>query len=352
MKAVLALDQGTTGSTALVIGENGAVLGRGYRELPQHFPSPGWVEHDPDDILRVTLEAAREALARARVTPACIGITNQRETTIVWNRETGEPIHNAIVWQCRRTAEECDRMREEGLAAMFQERTGLVLDAYFSGTKVRWLLDKVPGARELAERGSLAFGTVDAWLIWKLTGGRVHATDVSNAILDGTDCVMLSGESAMGAFPVESVARVSSERPAGSQARVADPAGTRTFRWLLQRSTDPNGNVTSAQYDLFGRVSALIKPGDSSSTPTINQSSPFIGASGPLHEGAKLRDQTSSSRPERRRNANGHRVMRKRHRYLASPAASPFSGRTQILRKRTAEPCCCKRIGPVVSRES
>ena len=181
---VLALDQGTTGSTALVVDPEGRVLARGYAELPQYFPRPGWVEHDPEEIWSTVERAARAALAEARVAAseiAAIGITNQRETTVVWERATGAPIHRAIVWQCRRTAPMCDRLRADGLETLVRARTGLVLDAYFSGTKIRWLLDEVPGARARAERGALAFGTVDAWLLWKLTGGRVHATDATNA---------------------------------------------------------------------------------------------------------------------------------------------------------------------------
>ncbi len=181
---VLALDQGTTGSTALVVDLTGAVRARGYAELPQHYPRPGWVEHDPDDIWGTVGAAARQALHAAGVGPhevAAVGITNQRETTIVWDRATSAPIHRAIVWQCRRTAAQCDRLRADGHEPMVRERTGLVLDAYFSGTKIAWLLDHVPDARRRAARGQLAFGTVDTWLLWKLTGGRVHATDVSNA---------------------------------------------------------------------------------------------------------------------------------------------------------------------------
>ncbi|MEK6529801.1 MAG: glycerol kinase GlpK [candidate division NC10 bacterium] len=183
-RQVLALDQGTTGSTALVVGPEGEVRGRGYALLPQHFPRPGWVEHDPEEIWKTTEHAARQALAAARVGAsevAAIGIANQRETTILWDRKTGHPIHRAIVWQCRRTAGLCDRLRSDGFEPLFRRKTGLVLDAYFSGTKIRWLLDEVPGARERAEDGGLAFGTVDSWLLWKLTGGRRHATDPSNA---------------------------------------------------------------------------------------------------------------------------------------------------------------------------
>jgi len=181
---ILALDQGTSGTTALVVDGEGRVIARGYAELPQYYPQPGWVEHDPDEIWSTVEQAATEALAQARVRAAdvaAIGITNQRETTIVWDRRTGVPIHRAIVWQCRRTAPFCERLRADGLEACVRERTGLVLDAYFSGTKIRWLLDEVVGARKRAEAGELAFGTVDTWLLWKLTGGGAHATDVTNA---------------------------------------------------------------------------------------------------------------------------------------------------------------------------
>jgi len=183
-RCILALDQGTTGSTALVVDAEGAVRGRGYRELPQYFPQPGWVEHDPEEIWRTQLGAAEAALAAARIAPrevAAIGITNQRETTLLWERATGRPVHRAIVWQCRRSAPLCERMRADGLEPLVRARTGLVCDAYFSGTKIAWLLDADPALRPRAARGELAFGTVDAWLLWKLTGGRVHATDPSNA---------------------------------------------------------------------------------------------------------------------------------------------------------------------------
>jgi glycerol kinase len=181
---ILALDQGTTSSRAILFDEQGKPAAIAQQEFTQIYPQPGWVEHDPAEIWSSQLNAAKSVLQDKSVNPdqiAAIGITNQRETTIIWDRETGEPIYNAIVWQCRRTAEDCDRLRTEGLAQMFQDRTGLVLDAYFSGTKVKWLLDNVEGARALAAKGRLAFGTVDSWLIWKLTGGRVHATDPSNA---------------------------------------------------------------------------------------------------------------------------------------------------------------------------
>ncbi len=181
---VLALDQGTSGSTALVVDPEGRVLARGYAELPQYYPQPAWVEHDPEEIWATTGQAAQAALKAAGVTGAevaAVGITNQRETTLLWERRSGAPVHRAIVWQCRRTAPMCERLRAEGHESRVRERTGLVLDAYFSGTKIRWLLDHVADARRRAERGELAFGTVDSWLLWKLTGGRVHATDVTNA---------------------------------------------------------------------------------------------------------------------------------------------------------------------------
>ncbi len=184
MRPVVAIDQGTTGTTVLVLDEEAKVLGRGYREFTQYFPRPGWVEHDPEEIWRVTHEVIEQALAAARVQPAAvaaIGITNQRETTVLWDRTTGRPVHNAIVWQDRRTKAMCDRLSADGLGDVVREKTGLVLDPYFSGTKVAWLLDNVDGLRARAERGELAFGTIDSWLLHKLTGGRLHATDVTNA---------------------------------------------------------------------------------------------------------------------------------------------------------------------------
>jgi glycerol kinase len=181
---VLALDQGTTSSRAIVFDESGAIRAVAQKEFAQIFPHPGWVEHDPNEIWATQIAVATEALARAGLKSsdvAAIGITNQRETTIVWDRRTGEPVYNAIVWQDRRTAPLCDALKAAGHEALIAAKTGLVLDAYFSGTKVQWILDNVRGARRRAEAGELAFGTVDTWLIWKLTGGAVHATDVTNA---------------------------------------------------------------------------------------------------------------------------------------------------------------------------
>ncbi len=184
MSYLLALDQGTTSSRAIVFDERGATVSVAQKEFTQIYPQPGWVEHSPDEIWSTQLSVTVEALAQAHLKPsqiAAIGITNQRETAVVWDRATGQPIHNAIVWQDRRTAGFCDQLRRGGLEAEIQQRTGLMLDPYFSGTKVRWLLDNVPGARARAAAGSLAFGTIDTWLIWNLTGGHVHATDPSNA---------------------------------------------------------------------------------------------------------------------------------------------------------------------------
>ena len=184
MKYVLALDQGTTSSRALLFDNEGSIRALAQQEFEQIFPHPGWVEHYPDQIVSSQVTVAIQALSKANVSASdivAIGITNQRETAIVWNRETGEPVHNAIVWQDRRTADFCEKLRKDGYASLIQQRTGLLIDAYFSASKIVWILDNVPGARALAEAGKLAFGTVDTWLIWKLTKSNVHATDVTNA---------------------------------------------------------------------------------------------------------------------------------------------------------------------------
>ena len=181
---ILALDQGTTSSRAIVFDHHGSIRAVAQQEFLQIYPQSGWVEHDPEEIWQSQLATAREALVKAGLKAAdvaAIGITNQRETTVIWDRKTGAPIHNAIVWQDRRTAKFCDELKQVGHAALIQRKTGLVIDAYFSGSKVRWLLDHVPGARARAEKGELAFGTIDTWLLWKLTGGRLHVTDPSNA---------------------------------------------------------------------------------------------------------------------------------------------------------------------------
>ena len=183
-KYVMALDAGTTSNRCILFNEKGEMCSVAQKEFTQFFPKPGWVEHDAEEIWSTQLEVAQEAMKNLGVTAAdiaAIGITNQRETTVVWDKNTGEPIHHAIVWQCRRTSEYCDSLKEKGLVDKIRSKTGLVIDAYFSGTKVRWLLENVPGAREKAEKGELLFGTVETWLIWKLTKGKVHVTDYSNA---------------------------------------------------------------------------------------------------------------------------------------------------------------------------
>ncbi|MBL9191863.1 MAG: glycerol kinase GlpK [Opitutaceae bacterium] len=184
MSAVLALDQGTTSSRALVFSRDGTPLGVAQQEFAQHFPQPGWVEHDPADLWETTRRVATAAVAEANLAAAdlvAVGLTNQRETTLLWDRKTGQPLAPAIVWQDRRTAAMCRLLQRRGLEPLFRRKTGLILDPYFSGTKLAWLLDHVPGARRRAQRGELAFGTVDTWLLWQLTGGKVHATDVTNA---------------------------------------------------------------------------------------------------------------------------------------------------------------------------
>lgn len=189
MSFILALDQGTTSSRALVLAADGSVVAVAQKEFTQFFPQPGWVEHDPEEIWSSQLAVAKQALRKAKLDAsqiAAIGITNQRETTLLWNRRTGEPLHRAIVWQDRRTADVCDRLKKGKWASVIPAKTGLVIDAYFSGTKLQWLLDHVPGARDMASAGDVAFGTVDSWLMWKLTGGTagkgaVHKTDLTNA---------------------------------------------------------------------------------------------------------------------------------------------------------------------------
>lgn len=183
-KYIMALDAGTTSSRCILFDENGVMKSVAQKEFNQYFPQPGWVEHDADEIWSTQLGVAVEAMTKIGASSAdiaAIGITNQRETTIVWDKHTGEPVCPAIVWQCRRTSDYCDQLKEKGLTDLFREKTGLVIDAYFSGTKIKWILEHVPGARERAENGDLLFGTVETWLIWKLTKGRVHVTDYSNA---------------------------------------------------------------------------------------------------------------------------------------------------------------------------
>ncbi|ACU06378.1 MULTISPECIES: glycerol kinase GlpK [Pedobacter] len=183
-KFILSFDQGTTSSRAIVFNKEGSIVSIAQKEFEQIYPQPGWVEHNASEIWSTQIAVATEAIVKASLTPpdiAAIGITNQRETTVLWDKKTGEPLYNAIVWQDRRTSAYCDELKSKGLAKKIQEKTGLILDAYFSATKIKWILDNVEGARAKAEAGDIAFGTIDSWLIWKLTDGRVHVTDVSNA---------------------------------------------------------------------------------------------------------------------------------------------------------------------------
>ena len=181
---VMALDAGTTSNRCILFNERGEICSSAQKEFRQYFPQPGWVEHDALEIWETQLSVARDAIAKLGISAreiAAIGITNQRETTILWDKRNGKPIYHAIVWQCRRTAPYCDSLQEQGYTEKIREKTGLLIDAYFSATKIKWILDNVPGARERAEAGEILFGTVDTWLVWKLTGGRVHVTDRTNA---------------------------------------------------------------------------------------------------------------------------------------------------------------------------
>lgn len=183
-KYILGIDQGTTGTTVIIFNKRGEIVSRAYQEFTQYFPKPGWVEHNPEEIWQITVETIKSALRKRKIESseiAAIGITNQRETTVLWNKKTGKPVYYAIVWQCRRTAPLCDELKANGYEREIQKRTGLVIDAYFSATKLKWLLDKVKGAHRKAEKGELLFGTIDTWLAWKLSGGMIHATDYSNA---------------------------------------------------------------------------------------------------------------------------------------------------------------------------
>ncbi|MFH1727603.1 MAG: glycerol kinase GlpK [Pseudomonadota bacterium] len=183
-KYILAIDQGTTGTTTLVVSKEGKIVSKGYKEITQHYPEPSWVEHDPIEIFESVLGTIKEALAKAQLSYsdiASIGITNQRETTVVWERSSGKPICNAIVWQCRRSAEICEQLKKDSLQDFFYNRTGLTIDAYFSGTKIKWIMENVKPAKKLAANGELLFGTIDTWILWNLTGRKIHATDMTNA---------------------------------------------------------------------------------------------------------------------------------------------------------------------------
>ena len=261
-KYVLALDQGTTSSRAIVFDKSGEIVSVGQYPYEQIYPQPGWVEHDPEAIWETERMAAAEAVGFANVPISAVGITNQRETTIIWEKETGRPIYNAIVWQCRRTADLCDGLDEKGFGEMITAKTGLKLDAYFSGTKIRWILDRVPGAQERAERGELLFGTVETWLIWKLTGGKAHVTDYSNACRtmlfnihtlewDKELCEMLNIPVAMLPTPVENSALYGevAEGIPGLESLAGVPVC---------------GSAGDQQAALFGQ--ACFKPGDAKNT--------------------------------------------------------------------------------------
>jgi glycerol kinase len=266
---LLALDQGTSSSRSIVFAADGGVVAMAQREFRQIFPKPGWVEHDPREIWESQLATAREALANAGVAAgdiAAIGITNQRETTLLWNRSTGEPLANAIVWQDRRTAPACEALKQRGLEPLFREKTGLVLDAYFSGTKLAWLLDNVAGARAAAERGELAFGTVDSWLIWMLTGGgdaatrraAVHATDASNASRT------LLFDIHAGAWSDELLAALAIPRTLLPEVRPSSHAYGHTQAGLLGAAIAIGGVAGDQQSALFGQ--ACFGPGQVKNT--------------------------------------------------------------------------------------
>ncbi len=266
---LLALDQGTSSSRSIVFDASGAVVGSAQREFRQVFPQPGWVEHEPMEIWLSQLATAREAMAKAGLAAADIagiGITNQRETTIVWNRATGEPVANAIVWQDRRTAPACDALKLRGLEPLFRERTGLVLDAYFSGTKLAWLLDNVAGARAAAERGELAFGTVDSWLMWMLTGGAaaatraqaVHVTDVTNASRT------LLFDTRRGEWSDELLAALAIPRALLPEVRPSSHAFGRTTADLFGAPIAIGGVAGDQQSALFGQ--ACFEPGQVKNT--------------------------------------------------------------------------------------
>ncbi len=251
MPHILALDQGTTSSRAIVLDEAGSIRAVAQREFQQIFPRAGWVEHDPLEIWETQLAVAREALSQAGLGArdvAAIGITNQRETTVLWDRKTGQPIYNAIVWQDRRTAAECERLQRDGHLASFRKKTGLVLDPYFSGTKIAWLLENIPGARDAAVSGRLAFGTVDSWLIWNLTGGAVHATDVTNASRT------LLFDIHQGTWDDELLAALDVPRPILPEVRSSSEVYAETVPGLLGGPIPIAGVAGDQQAALFGQA--------------------------------------------------------------------------------------------------
>ncbi len=258
---ILALDQGTTSSRAIVFNRDGQIVSAVQEEFPQFYPQPGWVEHDPEAIWRTQLETARQAMEQAGATAknlAAIGITNQRETTIVWDRETGAPLYNAIVWQCRRTAAACDRLRADGWSEPIRAKTGLVVDAYFSGTKLAWLLDHVPGLRYKAESGEALFGTIDSFLIWRLSRGRLHVTDVSNA-----SRTMLFNIHTMD-WDDEILAKLSIPRPMLPQVRPSSQVYGAADARLLGAEVPLAGAAGDQQAALFGQT--CFAPGQAKNT--------------------------------------------------------------------------------------
>ena len=260
-KYILAIDAGTTSSRAILFDHDGQMCAVSQKEFPQYYPQPGWVEHDPLEIWDTQLEVIQNVVEKAGASfadIAAIGITNQRETTIVWDKKTGEPVYNAIVWQCRRTAEYCDGLKAQGLAESIREKTGLLIDPYFSGSKIHWILENVPGAREKAEKGDLLFGTVDSWLIWKLTGGVSHVTDYSNA--SRTMCFNIHSLSwdedildILG-IPAQMLPEV---KPSGSFLGTTDPA-------LTEVPIPIAGAAGDQQAALFGQ--ACFEPGQAKNT--------------------------------------------------------------------------------------
>ena len=258
---IVALDQGTTSSRAILFDRGGRIVAVAQEEFPQIYPQPGWVEHDPEAIWRTQLHTAREVLRKAGIEAdqvAAIGITNQRETTLVWDRETGEPLYNAIVWQCRRTAPMCDRLRSEGWANPIRLKTGLVVDAYFSGTKVAWLLENVAGLRQKAERGEVLFGTVDCYLIWRLSSGRLHVTDVSNA-----SRTMLFNIHQLD-WDEEILAELRIPRPMLPQVRPSSQVYGLTDKGLLGAEVPIAGAAGDQQAALFGQT--CFAPGQAKNT--------------------------------------------------------------------------------------
>ena len=255
---ILSIDQGTTSTRSMAFGADGLPRSAARREFRQYYPADGWVEHDPEDIWRDTLDTLKEAADGSSGDVAAIGITNQRETVVLWDRETGEPVHKAIVWQDRRTARLCARLKEEGCESLVRERTGLLLDPYFSGTKLAWMLDELPGVRARAERGALAFGTIDSFLLWRLTGGRVHATDASNASRT------LLYDIHRGQWDADLLRMLDIPEALLPEVRDNSTIFGETEKGLLGRAVPIGGMVGDQQAAMIGQ--ACFRPGDAKST--------------------------------------------------------------------------------------